>query len=318
MPVWLQLVSVFSSALFSGLMGIALIPFLEKCKFCLPESESDVNSRLRPTMCGILLIFGTIAGLVLNDTLYLQFGEADRTGLEFQTESHALWLLLGYALIMGFAGWRMDYLIIKRKWIYPVRKSWRLIVVFFVAVFLLNCAWIRLLPEQILDFGFWKWDAGVLSVPIRALMLTIFWQVMQIPEQETDGMSITLNSVQLLFLSILLLAEKQNLYALYGFTTAGASIGCLFWNLHPAKCKLGHTGLFWLGAVVPALCMMYGKIYILFLYMIVYLINLLPMLNKKKHFVMLLKDSGYEPLQRIALLAGFALFCGALTVMLEA
>ena len=317
MPIWLQFVAVLISGLLSGFMGITLIPFLEKCKFCLPEKLDNKNNniqiRLRPTMCGILIAFGTVVGLVINYTLYLQFAGADRTGTAFQTESHVILLVLGYALLIGFAGFGLDYLIIKKKLIYPVRKLWK-----FIIIFLINCALLRVLPEQILDFGFWKWNAGIFSILIRALLLAIFWQIMQIPEQETDGMSISLSTVQLLCLNILLLSEKQNLYALYGFTVAGACMGCMFWNLHPAKCKLGNTGLFFLSAVLPILSMIYGKIYIILLYMLVYVITILPILNKKKNFVILLKDSGYEPLQRIALLAGFALFCGVLTVMLEA
>ncbi|MDE6776565.1 MAG: hypothetical protein K2J25_01380, partial [Oscillospiraceae bacterium] len=224
-------------------------------------------------------------------------------------------LILGYMLIISFFGFGLDYLKIKKKFIYPVKKLW-----IFLIIFLLNCALLRLLPEQILDFGFWKWNAGILSIIIRALLLAIFWQIMQIPEQETDGMSISLNTVQLLCLNILLLAEKQNLYALYSFTAIGACMGCMFWNLHPAKCKLGNTGLFFLGTVLPVLSMLYGKIYIILLYMIVYVIVILPMLNKKTHrknLVILLKEAGYQPLQRIALLAGFAIFCGVVTVLLE-
>ncbi|MDE5738058.1 MAG: hypothetical protein K2H93_06825, partial [Oscillospiraceae bacterium] len=104
MPIWLQFVSVLISGLLSGFMGVALIPFLEKCKFCLPESENkknNINIKLRPTMCGILLLFGTVAGFVINYTLYLQFSGADRTGTDFQTESHVLWLILGYMLIIS-------------------------------------------------------------------------------------------------------------------------------------------------------------------------------------------------------------------------
>ena len=318
MPVWLQFVSVLISGLLSGIMGIALIPFLEKSKFCLPEKLDDKNTinniKLRPTMGGILLLFGTVAGLVINYTLYLQFGGADRTGADFQTESHVLWLLLGYLLIISFAGLGLDYFAIKKNLV-KLKKSWQ-----FSILFLVNFVLLKLLPEQILDFGFWKWNAGILSVIIRAVLLAIFWQMMQIPEQETDGMSISLNTVQLLCLNILLLAEKQNLYALYSFTVIGACMGCMFWNLHPAKCKLGNTGLFFLGAVLPVLSMLYGKIYIILLYMIVYVIILLPMLTKKtqrKNLIVLLKNSGYEPLQRIALLAGFAIFCGVLTILLE-
>ena len=41
MPVWIQMTAALSSALCSGLMGIALIPFLRKCRFCEPDPDAE-------------------------------------------------------------------------------------------------------------------------------------------------------------------------------------------------------------------------------------------------------------------------------------
>ena len=308
MPVWLQITAVICPALVSFLMGIALIPFLEKYKFCLSESGSDQKIRLRPTMCGILLLFGTVAGLVLSVTLYRQFSGADRTGMDFQMQNHVLWLVLSYSFLVGFIGLFRDYCIVRKKIIYPVRKLWQ-----FMVILLLSFAFVKLLPEEIRN-------AGMFPDSVNAVLMAVFWQLMQIPEQETDGISITLGVIQFLCMSMLFLAQKLNLYALFSFSAAGSAIGCLFWNLHPAKCKLGHVGLFWLGAAVPALCIIYNKTSVLFLYLAVYVLNFLPVWIRKcrQSFVMLLKESGCEPLQRIAILAGFALFCCILAVITQA
>lgn len=316
MPVWLQLTAALTSALVSGIMGIALIPFLQKCRFCTPESEQAESetisgNRLKPTMGGLLLLFGWIAGLVLGNTLYLRSGIADRTGTAFQTESHTLWLMLGYALFFGVSGWITDYLIIKRKLYYRISEK-----LLLLAVFLTSCAFLKFLPEEnILDFGFFQWNAGILSIPVRALLLSLFWYSMQKPEQNTDGIGITVSAVQLLFLAILLLSEKQNLYALYALTAAGACMGCFYWNLYPAKCRLGQTGTYWLGAVVSMLCMHCQDLTVLLLFIAVWLINILPVLFRKKTLLDLLKEEGKSPLNRIITLTGFALFCSILSII---
>ncbi len=306
MPVWLQLTAAVSSALISGLMGIALIPFLEKYHLHTPDLASQQSEiRQKPAMCGILLIFGCLAGLMLSYALYLQFSGTDRTSLAFQTNGRTLWLMIIYSLLLGIAGGIADYSIIRKKFLLHVPEAGQLL-----AIFLISCALLRLLPEEsILDFKYFKFNAGALSVPIRALMLAVSWKIMQKPEQTTDGISITLSSIELLFLTTLLISANQNLYALSSLSAAGACLGCFIWNLPPAKCRLGHIGSSWLGSILPMLCLLCGNLQILFLCMAVYLLNLLPWPKEKKTLLHLMQEADTPPLQRIALLAGFTLFC---------
>ena len=125
MPVWLQMTAVLSSAVLSGVMGIALIPFLKKYHFCDPDTNSEKQnsetiseSKVKPTMCGILLIFGCVAGFVLSDTLYLQFCGADRTSTEFQAESFHIRITMIHCLVFGILGWLIDYQRTNRKKFY--------------------------------------------------------------------------------------------------------------------------------------------------------------------------------------------------------
>ncbi|MDE5883625.1 MAG: hypothetical protein K2H29_00865 [Oscillospiraceae bacterium] len=312
MPVWLQVIAVFCPALTSFFMGIALIPFLKNYFKLNLKSAADSESCVYPTMCGVLLLFGTITGLVLSFALYQQFSGADRTGITFQMESRAVCTVLGYSLLMGFVGLFQDNFKIRvvihknqRKLIDPVRKLWK-----FLAVFLINMVFVRMLPAEIRNFP----DV------VNALLLAGFWQFMQFPEQETDGVSITMGMIQFLCLSMLFLAQKQNLCAIFSFSAAGASMGCLFWNLHPAKCRLGQVGTFWFGAAVPALCLMTQKMTVFCLYLAVYVLNFLPALFRKfqkQQFMILLQRAGCKPGQRIAILSGFALFCCALAIITQ-
>ncbi|MBR0483654.1 MAG: hypothetical protein IJJ69_02615 [Oscillospiraceae bacterium] len=324
MPVWLQMIAALSSALLSGIMGIALIPFLQKCRFCDPEPDSDAGqnqnadavsgNRLKPTMCGILLMFGCTAGFVLSYTLYMQFMGADRTGTDFQTESHVLRMMLLHGILFGIIGWVSDYVrtVLRR----PESSDTDLIVIF--VAFFTSYSFLKFYPEEkILDFGFFQWEAGVLSVPVRAVLLTLFWYSVQKPEQNVDGADITVSTVQLLFMTVLSIAGKQNLNALYALTTAGACLGCFYWNLYPAKCRLGQTGTYWLGITVPLICLHYHRMDIFLLYLTAWLINSLPLLFKKKTLLYQLREDGKSPVQRILILTAFALFCSVMSVMPE-
>jgi len=322
MPVWLQMISALSSALLSGIMGIALIPFLHKCRFCDPDPDAEQNqdsetvsgNKLKPTMCGILLMFGCTAGFVLSYTLYMQFMGADRTGTDFQSESTALRLMLLHGILFGIIGWVSDYV---RTVLRRLESSETDLLVILVAFFT-NYSFLKFYPEEsVLDFGFFQWEAGVLSVPVRAVLLTLFWHSMQKPEQNVDGAEITVSTVQLLFMTVLCIAGKQNLNALYALTSAGACLGCFYWNLYPAKCRLGQTGTYWLGITVPLICLHHHRLDIFILYLAVWLIDFLPLLFRKQTLLSLLREDGKSPMQRIMILTAFALFCGVLSVMPE-
>ena len=324
MPVWLQITAALSAAIISGVMGIALIPYLKKCRFCEPDPEAELSekkesdviagNKLKPTMCGILLIFGCIAGFVLSYTLYLHTSGTDRTSLEFQTESRSLRLILLQGLLFGIIGWVSDYVrTVRRK-----TDTGETDFIIILAAFFTSYSFLKFLPEEpVLDFGFWKWEAGFLSVPVRAVLVTAFWLSMQRTERLADGICITVSSIQLLFLTVLCISAKQNLNAIYTLTAAGACIGCFYWNLHPAKCRLGQTGTYWLGMTMPMLCLNYHKINILLLYIAVWIVNLLPLLFGRRTLLGLLRKDGNTPLQRILILTGFALFCCILSVMPE-
>ncbi len=321
MPVWIQMTAALSSALLGGGMGIALIPFLQKCRFCDPDenaeqknSETVSGNKLKPTMCGILLIFGCMAGFVLSHTLWMQFSGTDRTGTAFQSESFAIRLMLIQGFIFGFLGWMLDYQRTVRKRIYSEDTDFIVILL----VFFLNYAFLKFFPsEEVLDFGFFQWDAGALSLPIKTGLVTFFWLSMQKPEQNVDGISVTLGSVQLLSLTVLCLAGKQYFNALYALSAAGACFGCYYWNLYPAKCRLGQTGTYWLGITIPMICLNYGRLDILLLYFAVWLLNSIPLIFQKKTLLFLLQQDGKSPIQRIIILTGFGLFCSILSLMPE-
>lgn len=327
MPLWLQLTAALSAALASGLMGAALVPFLRRLRMCVPEekksgTEEAAGEQLRPTMGGLLLCFGCLTGFVLGFALYQTFCDADRTSLSFQKETAALACMVGYAVCSGAAGFVLDWLQVKRRALQrpsPVMEG--------TAVLLLHLALLMLwhhtaAPEQaeIMDFGFWKWDAGVLYIPITALLLTGNWLAASSMEEETDGVSVSVGGILLLFVTVILMELAQPLQAVYPLSAAGACMGCLVWNLHPAKCRIGRTGTQWLAAAVLGSILLSGQYLTLFVLPAVYWINLLPKWQKTDPaqggtLQKRIRRSCMNPWQCIGLLAGFAAVCGIAAIL---
>lgn len=316
MPIWLQITAAVSAAAVSGIMGAALVPFLEKCRFCEPEQsgtdshqkteQDSTKAKLRPTMCGLLLCFGILTGLVLSLALYRRFGGADLTGGDYQLQSTLLRTILLHGLLLTAAGFVSDVLRVRHRLRFRVSPMLQMAAVFLVTLGLLT-----------MQQGF------VWTVLPAAAATAACWKIIGSMEQETDGTSITLGAVQCLVLTVVLLAKGMALPALYTLTAAGACMGCMVWNLHPAKCRLGDTGRFLLGSmipVVPAACAVQGDgdaRKVLALGMAVYAVNLLPLLRRKNRTTLLgmMEQAGLVPWKRITWLAVFAIFCGVVTLL---
>ena len=302
MPVWLQLIAALSAAAASGVMGAALVPFLRRLRFCEPEKpapqkkDAAAGEKLLPTMCGLLLAFGILTGMVLGVTLFREFSGTDITGQSFRTQSLVLICVLAHGLLMTAAGFITDLLTVRHRLRYRIRPLLLMGVVLAVTAGTLYPLF-REHPERLL-----------LSIPV-----VLCWQCVRHTAQETDGIGVTLQVVQLPAVVILLLSQGQEMTALYPLTALGACMGCMVWNLPPAKCRLGCTGSYLIGSIVPTLCAALGLWKLLVLYMIVYGVDLAPLLRKhdgrRMTLLSRMEEAGMAPWKRLALLAGFALLC---------
>lgn len=317
MPLWLQLTAAASSALAAGIMGAALVPYLQKMRLCEPQTTKEggeaAEPRLRPTMGGLLLVFGTLLGLAVSYALYRTFHVVDTTSLSVQQETKELFLAVCYAILCGIGGFARDWHVVKRRTLRRISPLLRILAAFLLNVlFLVLCG----TDETVLDFSFWKYDAGVLYVPLTAAMGTVLQLSAASAEEETDGVCISMGGVLLLGMTVLFMQHSESPHALLTLTAAGASIGCMVWNLHPAKCRLGNVGTLWMSGILTAACLLGGQHLIMLLMSAPYLMNLLP--SWKKNGSTLQKqmcDIDMKPWQRITVLAGFAMFCSIVAVL---
>ena len=303
-PVWLQMVTALSAAAAAGTMGAALVPFLQSRGICDLEkqkgSEDAAEQEVRrPTMGGLLLCFGILFGMVLGITLLREFGSIDRTSAEYRTQTQFLRTLLLHGVMLAAGGFAADLARVRG------RMRFRVNVLLPLGAVALLTAGLLLLQEGL-----------TVKILLPAAVTAVCWQVIQTAEKGTDGMSITLGSVQLLMLTVVLLKEKAAMPALYTLAGAGACMGCMVWGLHPAKCRLGSTGSYLLGGMLPLLCAAQGRWKLLALMMAVYVLNALPLLKKGERLTLLerMEQNGMAAWKRITILTCFAAFCSVLAV----
>ena len=320
MPVWLQLAAAVTAGTASAFMGAAFIPFMKKQRFCemiLPSKDDETASPvLLPTMGGLLAVFGCMLGFVISYVLYRTILAVDHTAASVQHDTIELLLALGYGLFWMVLGVCADIRIIRRQTVQTQPVSLRVV---FVCVMTLLFVMLCGMGHTVLDFGFWQYDAGFLSVPLTAVMGTVLFLLTQVHGEKTDGMSVSVGGILLLGLAVLLMQEKREMHALLALAAAGACMGCFVWNLHPAKCRIGRTGQLWVGAIVTAGCIISHLHMAMVLAAAVYLIDRIPCLGKeKKSLLEQMQEAQMKPWQKIAVFAGFAAFCSIIAVMLYA
>lgn len=314
MPIWLQLVTAVSAGLVSALMGMAFVPYLRKLRFYPPDVPEEHTAEVageerRPTMGGLLLIVGIAFSMVLCVTLFLQFGDADRTSDGFAREVDLLRSAGLYTAVLTVTGVVADYMTIRGRYQSRFRRN----VLLPLALFAGAGAVVLGRSEEL---GASVWMIAAIPAAAAACLL-----LMQNADQNTDGTLLTVNAVELLVLTVLLLRRSEHLLPVYTLASAGACMGCMVWCLYPAKCRIGYTGSYLLGSIVPMVCGLEGLYKELALFMAVHVLQELYRLRRHGGRRLTLTEGleagGIAPHGRIAVMTGLAAFCGIMALLLK-
>ena len=306
MSVWVQLAAALGAGLAAGIMGIALIPFLEKLRLFEPEpktkdtqhkdgQEDTAPVRRRPTMGGLLVLFGTLAGVVIGFSLFVP----DLPERQYGTELRMLLLCTAHGALLAGAGIVVDSMSIRGRLIRRVWGIWQMLAVALVTTALQYI--VTTTPDL-----------------LYSAYIAVIWYLMQDLDRECDGTTVTVSAALLLPLAVALMQVGTLLPALYAQAAAGAAIGSMVWVLHPAKCRLGRVGSYLLGSAVPMAAVMVWQTAgwtVPTLIAALPAVNALPLVFKKQTLLNMMEKNGTPPLHRIALLAAFAAAAGILAVI---
>lgn len=264
------LAAAIAFALSFGL-GYVVIPFLHKLKF--GQTILDIgpkwhkNKQGTPTMGGILFIIGTVIAFVIaviidkimgGDIIGSVISSGSASGLaetiKEQADSNRIKVWAGLIMALGFAfiGFLDDYIKVvkKRNLGLTIMQKSVLQIVLMVGYLLtlyinnpLGTMFIPFLGTIDTKIFFWVIGFAVIYATTNAVNFT----------DGVDGLcgSVTLTAA----ISFIAVAALRNCLgvSLLASALAGALVGYLIWNWHPAKVMMGDLGSMFLGGLVVAM-----------------------------------------------------------------
>lgn len=242
----------------SAVTGKFLIPYLRKLHFgqtILEEGPKwHKGKQGTPTMGGIMFIVAIVVVTMISTVIYA-FTGADLVNSFFADiprECMFIFCGLGLAVANGFIGFIDDYIKVVKKRNLGLTASQKLILQFLVAAaFLAVLAIAGYSTTTTIPFV-GKVDLGFFYYIIAAVAIVGIVNSVNL----TDGIDGLDGSVTFFACVAFMLIACVKSYL--GITTmsaasAGACLGFLVWNFHPAKVFMGDTGSLFLGGLVCAL-----------------------------------------------------------------
>lgn len=269
----------FAATLFSGYI---VIPYLRKLKFGQTILEEGPNwhksKQGTPTMGGVMIVFGVVLAVIIS-IVYAVVVRNDFYA-ELLNKYRLSTMIAGIvmALCMGAIGFVDDYIkVVKKRNLGLTARQKTFFQLLVAALYLLALSFSGMkslyIPfvKQPIDItsGF-----GLLFWPIALCFIYGFTNAVNL----TDGIDGLASSVTLVVACAFMLASGYlTIYSnnVLASALAGACVGFVCWNAHPAKVFMGDTGSMFLGGLVVALSFGIGKPILLILAGIIYLIEAL-------------------------------------------
>ncbi len=250
--------AAIAAFLISAVTGKFLIPFLHKLNFgqtILEEGPKWHKSKQgTPIMGGIMFIIAIVAVSVISTVVYMLTGSGfiETYFSDISREVTFIFAGLGLALANGLIGFIDDYTKVVKKRNLGLTAIQKLVLQFAVAgAYLATLGIAGYGTSTIIPFV-GSVDLGFFYYIIAAIVIVGVVNAVNL----TDGVDGLDGSITFFVaVSFMLIASK--LYSL-GITAvsaaiAGACLGFLVWNFHPAKVFMGDTGSLFLGGIVCAL-----------------------------------------------------------------
>ncbi len=274
----------------TALSGFFIIPMLQKLKFGQTILEDGPtwhkDKQGTPTMGGVMMVFGIVVALII--AILVSFLTQGLLIKELADLKLLTNLALGLALsvLMGAIGFIDDYIkVVKKRNLGLTARQKTFLQLFVSAAYLLamflngmKTLWIPFLGEFRIDSGL-----GLIFWPIALFFIYGFTNAVNL----TDGVDGLAASVTLVVASAFMLSAGllENLgYNTLSAAVAGACVGFLVWNAHPAKVFMGDTGSMFLGGAVVGLSFGIGKPIMLILAGIVYIAEAFSVMLQVAYF----------------------------------
>ena len=315
----------------TALIGIWFIPFLRKVHY--GQTINDIgptwhkNKQGTPTMGGIMFIIGVVIAVAAGvGILNAQTGVLSNPSYTVQNTRLIAGLVM--ALCFGFMGFIDDYIKVVKKRNLGLTAKQKLVMQFLIAILYLLTLYLAGDRSTMLWFPIIGYlDFGVFYYPLMVLFIVFIVNAVNLTDG-IDGLAASVTFVAAIGFMLITMIMGFAGMGIMATALAGACIGFLVWNFHPAKVFMGDTGSMFLGGMVVALAFGVGLPVILVLVGILYIVEALSVviqvtsfkLTGKRVFKMSpihhhFEMSGYSEVKIVALFSLITLIGCALAVL---
>lgn len=312
-------------------MGFWFIPFLRKVHY--GQTINDIgptwhkNKQGTPTMGGIMFIIGVVIAVAAGyGILSAQTGVLSNPSYAVQNTRLIAGLIM--ALCFGFVGFVDDYIKVVKKRNLGLTAKQKLVMQFLIAILYLLTLYLSGDTSTEIWFPLIGYlNFGIFYYPLMVLFIVFITNAVNLTDG-IDGLASSVTFVAAIGFMLITMIMGFTGMGILATALAGACIGFLVWNFHPAKVFMGDTGSMFLGGMVVALAFGVGLPAILILVGILYIIEALSVviqvtsfkLTGKRIFKMSpihhhFEMSGYSEVKIVALFSLITLIGCALAVL---
>ena len=271
----------------AAVTGIFLIPLLKKIHFGQTIYEKGPawhkSKQGTPIMGGFMFIIGSAVAIAVGYALY-RFRSANVSAVPDNTGLYRLLAGYGFALLNCGIGFIDDYIKAVKKQNLGLKPKQKMVMQFVFSSAFLYVLYLLGDHATTITFPiFGDVDFGIFYYPIMILYLIFLTNAVNL----TDGIDGLCGSVTVVSsLSFVMLCAAMGMweYSIFSMALAGACLGFLVWNLHPAKVFMGDTGSMFLGGCICAIGFAMHQHLLLALVAIVYVLEALSVVIQVLYF----------------------------------
>ncbi|MEE1154598.1 MAG: phospho-N-acetylmuramoyl-pentapeptide-transferase [Acutalibacteraceae bacterium] len=294
MSSYMTIIAAVAAFVISSVIGKFLIPVLHKIKFGQPIREEGPQWHQKksgtPTMGGIMFI---VSAVVVSLVCYLILDVISPGARDFQ-DHLKFYAGLAMAVLFGVIGFIDDYIKVVKKHNEGLTEKQKLVLQFVVAtayvmtLVLGGCSSATVVPflgSVNLGVVYWIFSIILIVGFVNATNLT----------DGLDGLDGSVTFFVSLALMIIAGFVVDNGMSVMSASLAGACLGFLLWNFHPAKVFMGDTGSLFLGGFIcavaygmnmPVLIIPLGLIYIVEMFSVILQVGYFKLTHGKRLFKM--------------------------------
>lgn len=327
--------SALAAFMISAVLGRFLIPYLHKLNFgqtILDIGPSWHKSKQgTPIMGGIMFIVAIISVTVISTVVYILAGPEfiDTFFADIPRESVFIFAGLGLALANGLIGFIDDFTKVVKKRNLGLTAIQKLVLQFIVAgAYLAVLGFAGYGTTTVIPFV-GEIDLGIFYYVLAAVVIVGMVNAVNL----TDGVDGLDGSITFFAcVAYMLIASMLNSLGITAMSAAaaGACLGFLVWNFHPAKVFMGDTGSLFLGGLVcsiafamnmPVLLLPIGIVYIAEILSVVLQVSYFKITHGKRLFKMSpihhhFEMSGWSEVKIVAVFSAVTAVFGAVAFAL--